>query len=172
MPTLFEYGIQVENSDIRAHVSVVNQTIYVFETKSGIEAIRQHDIEKKPAFQNGVRGKTAEGWPVPVELIEDLRHIWLPEWEGWEHADPAWNTTKKGRFAVRCVTDAMKAGVFPLWIDATETDRENVQVSGTDIVLFCRKRIQVKCDWRCGTKPAGTGNLFLQCAERNPLRRH
>jgi hypothetical protein len=73
--------------------------------------------------------------------------------------------------AVLCVIAAMKRGRFPFWLDAAEDKRENVQIQGTDIVVFCRKKVQVKCDYAAGDKPNGTGNLFLQRAERNPLRR-
>ncbi len=34
---LFEYGIHTEGSDVRAHVSVLNKTIYVFPTRNGVE---------------------------------------------------------------------------------------------------------------------------------------
>lgn len=54
---------------------------------------------------------------------------------------------------------------------AEESGDKSVQIAGTDIVVCCKKRIQVKCDSRCGERPLGTGNLFLQRAERNPLRR-
>ena len=56
------------------------------------------------------------------------------------------------------------------WLDAAEDERENVQIQGTDILVFSRKRVQVKCDYRCGDRPLGTGNVFLQRAERNPLK--
>jgi len=39
---LFEYGIMIEKSDIRAHVSVVNRTIYVYKTIEGIKAIEEY----------------------------------------------------------------------------------------------------------------------------------
>ena len=73
---------------------------------------------------------------------------------------------------MEAVLDSMRLGRFPLWVDAAEEDRENIQLKGMDIVLFCRKRIQVKCDYRSGDRPLGTGNLFIQKAERNPLKRY
>ncbi len=57
----------------------------------------------------------------------------------------------------------------PFWVEARETNRDTVQIDkGTDIIVFCRKRVQVKCDWSAGK----TGNLFLQSAERNPLKHY
>ena len=167
---LFDYGIQVEASDIRAHVSVVNKTIYVFQTRDGIEAIETFSPAIKIAFQPGVRGATATGWPVKIEWIKDVRKVRYHSWPKWSKFSEKMNTSEKGKLAVECVVSAMKLGRFPFWIDAEESNRENVQIKGTDIVVFCRKRIQVKCDWRCGDKPLGTGNVFLQKSERNPLK--
>ena len=166
-PELFEYGIQTEASDIRAHVSVCNKTLYVFPTKNGVRAISENQCKIGNAGQPGVDGVTGRGWLVKHEWIEDLRKLRYESW-AWHRFLPMLSTEAKGKLAVECVTDSMKAGRVSFWIDARETDRENVQVSGTDIVVFCRKRIQVKCDWSAGK----TGNLFLQCAERNPLKRH
>jgi len=58
-----------------------------------------------------------------------------------------------------------------MWINAKESEQKDVQLRGTDILVACNKRIQVKCDYRSGKKPNGTGNLFLQKSERNPFKR-
>lgn len=171
-PELFEYGIQVENSDVRAHVSVVNKTVYVFPTANGIRAIERYDPPLRTATQPGVVGPTAEGWLVRCEWIDDLRRLRFFSWERWPQFAETLSTTGKGTLAVECVLATMQMGKFPFWIDATESDRENVQLGGTDILVFCRKKVQVKCDYRSGEKPLGTGNLFLQRAERNPLGKH
>lgn len=167
---LFEYGIQTENSDIRAHVSVVNKTIYVFPTRRGVEAIAERPRAERYASQRDVTGPTAKGWLVPVGDIRDLRRIRFPTWEGWCQFAPTLSTAQKGALALACVVAAMKRVGFPFWLDAAEDERENMQVAGTDLVVFCRKKVQVKCDYYGGDKPAGTGNVFLQRAERNPRR--
>jgi hypothetical protein len=169
---LFENGIQTENSDIRAHVSVVNKAIYVFPTFRGREAVEANNIPIKTAIQPGLEFITASGWPVPIEYITDLRAFSYASWPLWSQFRESMNTSAKGKLAVECVLSFLKTGRFPFWIHAQEDDRENIQISGTDIVIFCRKKLQIKCDWRCGHKPLGTGNLFLQKAERNPLRRY
>jgi hypothetical protein len=50
-----------------------------------------------------------------------------------------------------------------------------VQIDGDDIVVLTganRVHIQVKCDYPGGDKAlGGTGNLYLQVAERNPLKK-
>ena len=167
MDTLFEYGIQTEASDIRAHVSVVSRTVYVFPTRNGIEAIREHSPRLADATQPGVRGVTGRGWLVPIAHVRDLRAISFPTWPRWgEFHEPDLSTKAKGDLASQCVLDLMACGQFPFWVEAFEDDRREVQLAGTDITVFVRKRVQVKCDARAGA----TGNLFLQQAERNPLK--
>jgi len=51
---LREYGIHTEDSDIRAHVSVVNRTIYIFPTRNGIETILRDNPREATATQPGV----------------------------------------------------------------------------------------------------------------------
>ena len=169
MDDLFEHGIHTENSDIRAHVSAFNQTVYVFRTPEGIKAIERHKPPLVPAWQDGVDGPTAYGWLVKDIWIDGLRRLPCRRWSKWEEFAACRTTSDKGRLAVACVIDLLAIGYFPLWIsDAAESDRHDVQIKGTDIVVFARKKIQVKCDM-----PAGrTGNLFLQKAERNPLKRY
>ncbi len=170
-PQLFEYGIQTEISDIRAHVSVANHAIYVFRTRCGVEAIERYQPQLRLAYQPGVDGATASGWLVKIDWIEDLRRLPFRSWDGWACFQETLSTSEKGRLAVDAVTAAMRLGRFPFWVDAWEDDRAALQIKGTDIVVFCRQRVQVKCDFRGGDLPLGTGNLFLQKAERNPLRR-
>ncbi len=169
-PELVEYGIHTEGSDIRAHVSAVNRTIYVFPTRNAVAAIARVSPPLRFAGQPGVDGPTGQGWPMPVEEIADLRRVRFQSWEGWTQLRPDLSTSRKGRLAVVCVIAAMKRGRFPFWLDAAEDERQNVQILGTDILVFCRKKVQVKCDYTAGDRPLGTGNLFLQRAERNPLK--
>jgi hypothetical protein len=167
MDELFEHGIHTEKSDIRAHVSASDKTVYVFRTVEGLRAIERYKPPLAPAKQDGVVGKTAVGWLVQPDWIEDLRRLRFQSWKQWSALHPRLSTSAKGRLAVACVVEIMRMGRFPLWIDASESDRENVQIEGTDIIVFARKKIQVKCDMSAGI----TGNLYLQKAERNPLKR-
>jgi len=170
-PSLFDSGIHTENSDIRAHVSVAGKTIYVFQTKHGVAAM-EASTNIKEASQPGVEGITAKGKAVPWDSIKGLRRLKYHSWPRWDEFSQQMTTSQKGSLAVSCVTDSMREGRFPFWLDAAEDKRENIQIKGTDIVIFCRKKIQVKCDWHCGERPPGTGNIFLQFAERNPLKAH
>ena len=167
---LFESGIHTENSDIRAHVSVVGMSLYVFETRKGVLAMEEG--QERTAGQPGVQVPTARGVVVPWEKIGGIRKLRFSSWPKWSNFHEQMTTSQKGRHAVDCVTDCMRIGRFPFWIAATEDEREHIQIKGTDIVVFCKKNVQVKCDWRCGAvEDGGSGNIFLQIAERNPLRR-
>lgn len=168
---LHPYGILTENSHIRAHVSVVNRCIYVFPTAAVIDAIRINNPQERTAGQPGVKGPTALGWLVRPEWIEDIRRIKYHSWRGWDRFKPIMTTSEKGALAVLCVMGSMKLGRFPFWVEAQESDNAKIQIMGTDIVIYHNQRVQVKCDWKGGDQPAGTGNLFIQRAERNPLGR-
>lgn len=169
---LHEYGIHTEQSDIRAHVSVVNRTVYVFETTKAVASI----VALRPAIvtakQPGCTEVTAEGWLMPIAAIDGIRKLAFQTWPRWGEFSPAMTTSQKGDLAVACVVRLLEIGRFPLWIAANESGDRSIQIAGTDILVTCNKRIQVKCDWRSGDQPKGTGNLFLQRAERNPFKRH
>lgn len=161
---LVEYGIQSEKSDIRAHVCAKDKTVYVFPTANGLEAIRRYAPLLRPATQPGVDGITALGWLVKKEWIMDLRIIRF-HWRWWGHFKPNFSSSRKGKFAVACVRESMRRGYFPIWFDGIEEENLDVQIAGTDILIFAHKRVQVKCDYPI----SDTGNLFLQKAECNPL---
>lgn len=163
---LYEYGILAEKSDIRAHVSVCNHFVYVFKTSAGVKAVQNGSYRVAEAYQPGVNGPTAQGWLVPIKDIEDLRELNFKSFNWSIFKDNA-STTEKGICAVNCVVELLRLGRMPIWIDgAKETEDRALQIAGTDVLVFCNKRIQVKCDWNAGK----TGNLFLQKSERNPLK--
>jgi len=173
---LVQYGIQNERSDIRAHVSVVHRCIYVFQTQDGIALLEKHreGLKKRPAYQQGVEGPTATGYLMPYYFILPyIRVITLPAHWGWDAFSRELDTTEKGDRAVRCVQWSIENGHFPLWINNTkEAESKEIQIQGVDIIVHCHKRIQVKCDYSAGPKPGGTGNLFFQVEECNPLGKH
>jgi len=171
-PALFDYGIHTEDSDIRAHVSVVNKTVYVFPTRNGIDAIIEHNPQLRPAFQPGCEYITAEGWLIKPEWIKDIRELKFLSWPEWTRFSQELSTSEKGCLAVKCVVSLIQKGRFPFWIEAQESVSKNIQILGTDIIVACKKKIQVKCDYRAGQKPNGSGNLFLQKSEINPFKRH
>ena len=175
-PKLFEYGIQIERSDIRIHVSPATRRLYVFKTAEAqmLLTIRGADYPSVFAFQPGVRHATAEGKLVPVEDIPDLRTVDLSNESWWVKFKPLDSTVTKGRKAVAVTLWALRKARIPLWINSVqESSNVDLQRKGADILLWARLRIQVKCDWTAGpVECGGSGNIFLQQAEINPLRRH
>lgn len=173
---LVDYGIQSEQSDIRAHVCVVVERVYVYPTRLGIEAISRGDYRKVPVYtyRNNIRTKTAEGYLVPPKDIPRCVHMPIPDWLLAKlDFSPKDSTTAKGEKAVAVVTTFLRGGGFPLPVTGRVIKSHNLQVDGLDIYVDLKARIQVKCDYRGGPEElGGTGNLFLQTAECNPYRQH
>jgi len=172
-PRLYDYGIQTENSDIRCHVAPGTRLIFVFQTASAL-ALDLAKYKKVPAYQPGVQYPTAEGYLVPPSDIPDIRVLRWNSNGWWSGFDEKASTSDKGAKAVAVVSTLLRSGRFPLWLSvAQESGRLEVQRGGTDILLWGRWKIQVKCDFWAGkaSDGSGTGNLFLQVAELNPLRR-
>lgn len=171
---LFAYGIFDEQSDIRVHVGVASKCLYVFQTDIARKYLLRtgHRYELRPAYQPGVAGMTALGWKIPWKTIPGIKKVSgcdYPHWKAFALTD---STTEKGRKAVAIVQLFMRDGRFPLWLSSHETHDTKMQISGTDLIVWHKTRIQVKCDWNAGDGGATcTGNIYIQTAERNPLRR-
>ena len=163
---LVEHGIFCEKSDIRAHVS--NRIVYVFKTRLVVKTISENRYRSVFAKQPGVKYATARGFLVPPKDIPGCQLCRHEPWPYWSYFDAKWDTSRKGRWAVCCVTDMIERGRFPLWLPAKQTRDIQLDRAGTDIVVAADKRIQVKCDY-----PASkTGNLYIQTHEINPLNKH
>jgi len=171
---LFPYGIQTEQSDIRAHVAVLARRILVFRTTEMLRAIEEKKFPSSLAFQLGINQPTAQGYLVPIKAVPDIRILNFQSYH-WDSFPPQTaDTSSRGKAAVEVVCELLKRGRFPLWIEAGETEDKTIQINGTDIIVTANKRIQVKCDYCAGEKiwAAGcTGNLFIQTAEINPFKR-
>lgn len=166
---LVDYGIMQEASDIRAHVGVLAGVVYVFKTEDARNALNANTYQIKPAFQPGVMHATAEGVPMPVGRIQ---HVPVNAKSLIAKANflPSDSTSVKGAKAVWVVTSLLRAGWFPmLGVSASEEADTRIQISGIDVIVTGRWRIQVKCDWKAGIGPGCTGNVYLQLRERNPF---
>jgi len=173
---LFDYGIQNEESHIRAHVCPMVKRVYVYPTEQGIQALTKGP--EALGYQPGVDGPTANGRlikPFDIEKCVGLE-INKRAWEsvGFDGED---STTEKGRKAVKLVAGMIRAGLFPLpaGVIIDPNISKAIQIKGDDIYVWTQKscvKIQVKCDFPGGDKNlGGTGHLYLQTAERNPLKR-
>jgi hypothetical protein len=172
-PTLYDYGIQNEQTDIRAHVAVLAQKLYVFRTAAALRVMRKYP--KRFAGQRDVDdGPTARGHIVPVGAIPGLRSLSIHESRLKDFREDM-TTTEKGELAVLVVAAFLEAGRFPLWVGGVdEVTEAEMQIQGVDILVRGTWKIQTKCDYRAGGVRGVnrcTGNLFLQIAERNPLKR-
>lgn len=177
LPELFDYGIQNEESDLRTHVCFKAGIVYVFETSAGRKAIERYDYKDKFAGQPGVNGPTGKGKAVPIEAIRGVTETYIPDllirrYPIFREDD----TSVKGRKAEAIVKEIIRAGRFPFpnkW-NHVNPACVDIQHVGVDLIVIYPHeiRIQVKCDYLGGSKMlGGTGNLFLQTAERNPKRK-
>jgi len=171
-PKLFEHGIQVERSDIRAHVAPGTHLIFVFQTSS-ILGVDLSKYREASAGQPGVRYRTSTGRLVPPDDIPGIRIFNGGSDAWWKSFNEKDTTSNKGKAAVAVVERMLRAGRFPLWPSVVkESMRLEVQHGGTDILLHGVWRIQVKCDFWAGPKDkGGTGSLYIETAELNPLKR-
>ena len=165
---LREYGIFQDQSNIRAHVSIITKSIYVFKTEE-VKKILPGNYRLVGAKQPGVEITTAEGWLVPVEDIPDVRRIEWNDYDWWNDFSDNDLTSEKGRKAALVVMNLLKIGRFPLWVSIIEPKKKDIQMSGVDVLIVKDIKIQVKCDWKCGPKSlCGSGNFFIQKSEINP----
>jgi hypothetical protein len=173
---LIEYGIQLERSDVRIHVGVQTRRLYVFQTAAAQKLLQEHrkDFKERPGFQQDVEYATSNGILVPCYRMPTLRHVLLASDDWWKKFNPLHTPSEKGRMAARLAQRALKEGYVPLpFALVIESKDLKIQRSGADILLWGHLRIQVKCDWEAGPKAwGGSGNLFLQVAEINPLKRY
>lgn len=172
---LYPYGIQTEQSDIRAHVAVLAKRILVFKTADVNELIKRKYYRTALAFQDGISQPTAQGCLVSIGDIPDIRILYFRSYNWDTFPLRTANTSARGKAAVEVVCELLRRGRFPLWLEAEEEADTDIQIKGTDIIVTAQKRIQVKCDYCAGKKSWAvgcTGNLFIQTAEINPLKRN
>ena len=165
---LFPYGIQNEKSSIRAHVCVRVGIVYVFETKYGVSAIENGSYPCLPAYTGAQ--VTAMGHIVPPDGIHGIMGFNIPN-DLKNEILPLENSTTsaKGEGATRIVKEMMKRGLLAMPIILEDETSPEAQIEGNDLIVSRDNKIQVKCDWKGGTKTrGGTGNLYLQIAESNP----
>lgn len=174
---LHNFGILSEESDYRVHICIVVGLAYLFPTKSGKDAVESGNYQRVPAKQPGVDGITAVGYLVPptfvdlpglaeIEIPEDLltkTRQYLSQFSG-----PAW-TRAKGRIAERIGQEMQKRGMFAPFLLDSPVSLED-QLRGIDAR---GPTLQFKCDYTGGPEYlGGSGNLYLQTKERNPLGLH
>lgn len=169
---LVEYGIQTEQSDLRAHVCVLAKNVYVYRTADGVGMVQSGKYTTKPTYTRGIL--TAKGCVVPANSIPGVEVIAIPQsWLDKLAFSEADSPTTKGEKAIKVVKGLLNKGMFPLLpLTIAEVEDKQMQIQGTDIQisLEMKVKIQVKCDYRGGVGPNCTGNLYLQTSECNPFQ--
>jgi len=177
---LVKYGIQNEVSHIRAHVCPVAHRIYVYPTRSGLDAIDTKSYRLVAGYQRGVASKTSMGYLVPPFDIKKCVALTVNV-AAWRHFNfqNSDDTSVKGHKAEEMIGKMLQHGMFPIPALGDVVEEKDIQLRGGDIFIkpnALRKKeiiIQVKCDFPGGEKElGGTGNLFLQIAESNPLHKY
>lgn len=172
-PKLTRHGIHDEVSDYRAHVCFAEGAVYLFETAQGKLTVDTGNYPVREAYQKGVEGRTALGYLVPPFHIPGCKRVPIPADVIYEidcRRDES--TSVKGKKAVRVVARMMQMGYITLPMSLVEIDEKKLQIQGIDAVTKVEKKLQVKCDFYGGTRPDGSGNLYLQFAEHNPNGMH
>lgn len=168
---LIAYGIQNEQSDIRAHVGVLSGKVYVYRTEDGLKAIETFDRKPRPASQPGVNFVTAYGFAVPWRDIPRIVAIPCKSLIDMHNIRESDSTSDKGDKAAQVVETLIRYGWFPLPVEPQSVTSASIQRQGVDLIVQGKWRIQVKCDFRAGDgHEKCTGNLYLQIAERNPFK--
>jgi hypothetical protein len=171
---MVSYGIQDDTSDLRFHVCVNAKHVYWFEPRHGNEAIETYkdELPQVPVFTGAIQ--TATGFLMPPDLIKSIRWAKIPDdIFNSAHFDLRDNQSTKGRKAESLVRSMIQAGLISLVMDTAVYSEKETQVAGLDVVVKMAEDLQVKCDWKGGHKEfGGSGNLFLQDKECNPLGMH
>lgn len=170
---LYQYGINEEQSDIRAHVSLPGRRITVYRTADMVALIASKTYREVSATQPGVSRETARGLLVPLNDImpQCVLHSEAFPWDRYDHC--AMDLAQRGDMAVVVVRASILANKFPLWVCGHVNGDKELDIEGTDLIVIARRRIQVKYDARAyPSSNGGSGNLFVQTHECNPLRIH
>ena len=169
---LFEHGIMQDESDYRIHVGFRVGAIYVFPTESGKAAVRSGKYPVKYAGQQGTSLTTSQAIIPSWRELRGVKEIKIPD--GLLQAancKKSESTSIKGKKAVMIVQAMHQMGLIPIRFTITEIKSESMQIKGVDMATK-PITLQVKCDFECGDKSkGGTGNLYLETHECNPLGR-
>lgn len=163
---LYDYGIQTESSDVRVHVCVIAQRVYIYRTAVCHDLVALRGHEQRGAKIDGQLSAT--GYLVPPENIPGCRSYLIPpDLITSANLRLTDSELRKGEKAAEIAKQMLRRGLMVVPLDVEDIPENTIQqVSGID--LHVRPvRLQVKCDYRGGErKHGGTGNLFIQTAER------
>ena len=170
--TLYPHGINSEVAQWRAHVAIPCRQIFMFPTSKAISLITQNGYPLTNAYQKNITYATAQGYLIPIrDFGASLQRtpipfdISLPTETQLEQYD----TSQKGRLAANVVMLMLQRGAIAIatkWECETPTYQQDK--SGIDLIICSKILLQIKCD----LKICKTGNLYIQTAEANPLKKY
>lgn len=172
-------GILDEQSDLRVHVCSIAKCIYVFPTACGKQAVERamnsRVLKVVKAYQPSVDEPTAEGYKIIPSDINNCVCITIRD-ESWKRYRFSGTPSEQGAAAEKLVADLALSGLLPSGgkpsvVKVPAGTPENI--AGADLVVESPKpvRIQVKLDSPGGAiDRGGSGFLFLQFKEKNPLK--
>ena len=155
--------------DYRIHVCFGEGMAYYYKTMEAIQVIRDGDYRLVDGYESGVNYATSKGYLVPPADIGGCKHVQIPgEWLRNLNCQENDSPEDKGSKAVRVAHGLIREGKLFLTPVRCQVTSKQEDLDGTDLRVY--SRVQVKCDWPGGV--GGTGYLFIQVAECNPLKRH
>lgn len=181
--SVIAYGIDCEQSDIRAHVSAKSATCYIFKTAHVRSLLTTGEYKQTYGYQPAVAEPTAVGFLVPINRVNVLYQARLSTDEV-QSIRTVKSTARKGAAAESVVVAMLRSGRLNLPVVGRAvcsgeasirvvSDRTE-QIAGYDLVVVYGSyalRIQVKCDFLAGPISLGcSGNFYIQTHESNPLR--
>lgn len=146
--------------------------MYVFPTEAGREAVLSGRYQITPVKVGGAH--VGEGYLVPPGDIRACLCIPIPQrlLDQFPYTTEV-STSAKGDAACEIVSAMMAEGLLPIGLTVEDVPPGHaLQIAGADIIATCNHRVQVKCDYVGGDREGGSGFLFLQVRERNPLKRY
>ena len=139
---LVDYGIQTEDSDIRAHVSVVAGKVYVFPTKLAVALVKSGKYPERKAWQPGIPYPTAKGYIIPWRDIPNIVPVAASKFIREQNFGSEDSTTLKGEKASNVVEGLVRLGWFPLAVlpiwdpDLMADEVHRVAAKGCHAVTF------------------------------------
>ncbi len=172
-PELQEYGIrqEVEKSDLRIHICVKVKMAYVFLPENGVNAINTGRYLDRLAGQSGINYPTASGSCVPPGDISGCIAFPIPEKILVKYPiEYSFSCKKKGKMAVSIARAMLWQGLIRFPTLPQKIAGKDIRIGKTGTMHIGNCKIRIKCDFNGGDRSlGGTGNLFLQTAEANPL---
>lgn len=163
---------------VRIHVGVSIRKLFIFTTGEMNKAIAKGGWKKVKAYQPNISEPTSFGLLVPPDAINNLETVDLNLIGGlekfWKSLSEAKSTSDKGEICVKIIANLIYLGKLPIFqpynhIEIIPSTDVETQCQGIDIRIS-NQNIQIKHDFLAGDSVKGSGKLYLEIMEKNPLK--